>query len=399
MSLSRPEIRKALVGFVSLLGSSVISAIGFIVIASNRWLAVEAQVAVFLILFVQWQTLGLTIAKTGIEQVVFAMVSKDDAAYLNPLGYVFSKALPLALLFSIVVCFVFSPWAGTVAFGTILLDTWSLIIMADLNARQRFGVTAASNLLNYPLFFAGIFIISRFERLTIPIVLMVFLLASVVRWAFLANNRFVREGMREVVCTASMEMGVQQVLNHLLFRADQIVLAILGLKLQSVNDAGMYIFLAKFPELAAGVMVVAGTVLFPRMYISYPCDIRQLLGSLVKRWPLAAGYVAALALALALYLVLWKGTDISPWLLLPFLLHTLAIILVNNITYSALRQGYLRRLLINLAVAVSVGLAVAVQLHFDFNVFVLAWIVPVQLLVFISLTFALNWGRTRQLYG
>jgi len=205
--------------------------------------------------------------------------------------------------------------------------------------------------------------------------------------------------MRQVVCTASLEMGVQQALNYLLFRADQIVLAILGLQLQSLNDAGMYIFLAKFPELAAGIMVVAGTVLFPRIYISYPCDIRQLLGALVKHGPLAAGYVAALALSMYVYLLLWKGPDISPWLLLPFLLHTMVIVLVNNITYSALRQGYLRRLLTNLALAVSVGLAVAVQLHFGFNVFALAWIVPVQLLVFITLTFALNWGRTRQLYG
>lgn len=396
---SRFEIRKALAGFVYLLGSSVVSAVGLILIASNRWSVFDTAAAVFLILFIQWQTLGLTIAKTGVEQVVFAMVSRDEGVFLDPARYVLRRALPLAIPFSVIVCFVFSPWAGAVALGTILLDTWSLIIMADLNARKRFGLAAVSNLLNYPLFFLGILALGRFVEPTIPLTLALFLLASLVRCMFLAGNRFVSEGMREVSCTAGIGMGVQQGLNYLLFRLDQLVLALLGVRFLTEGDAGLYVFLAKFPELAAGVMGVAATVIFPSLYLRYPFRRREIPARLARHGLLITGYVAVMALVLLVYTRLRVGTDVSPWLLAPFLVHAVAIILVNNLTYSALRQGYLRRLLVNLALAVAAGLAMAAFLPFGFDLYLLAWIVPVQLLVFIALTFALDWGRAREIYG
>jgi len=395
----RSELKRACVGFISLLGSSVISAIGFIIIASNRWVAFDPAAAVSLILFVQWQTLGLTIAKTGMEQVVFALVTEDDGAYLDPARYVFRKAAPLAGIFSLAVLFVFSPWAACVAFCTILLDTWSLIIMADLNARQRFKTTALSNLFNYPLFFIVIFALNHASRLDTNVTLAVFLASSALRWLWLWSNRTARAGRREVDCTANVRMGTQQALNYLLFRADQIILAVLGLKMQMDSTVGMYVFLAKFPELVSGVMVVAGTVIFPRMYIRYPFDRQALLGAVRAHSGYIAGYTAAVAAALFAYLALWNGQAIPLYLAVPFLVQSLCIVLANNITYSTLRQGYLQRLLVNLTRAVLAGGVIFLFLQHDFSIRTLSWIVPVQLLLFIGLSLTLGWGRRRELYG
>jgi len=396
---SRSELTRAFVGFISLLGSSVISAIGFIIIASNRWVSFDPASAVSLILFVQWQTLGLTIAKTGMEQVVFAIVTENDKAYLEPARYVFKKAAPLAGMFSLVVLFVFSPWAACVAFCTILLDTWSLIIMADLNARKRFKTTALSNLLNYPLFFIAIFSLNYFGRLSTAVTLAVFLASSCLRWLWMRCNQTTRAGRHEVDCTANVQMGLQQALNYLLFRADQIVLAVLGLKMQMNGSVGTYVFLAKFPELVAGVMVVAGAVYFPRMYIRYPFDSQALISTIKGYYGYIVSYVAAVTVALFAYLYLWNGEAIPLYLAVPFLVHSLCIVLVNNITYSTLRQGYLQRLLVNLTWSVLAGVVIFLFLKYDFSIRALSWIVPVQLLLFIGISLTLKWGRSRELYG
>src|SRR3990172_11695978 len=140
------EIKKALIGFVSLLSSGVVSAVGFMLIASQRMTLFDQHLAAFLILFVQWQTFGLKIYKIGIEAVVFAAVSSDQNKYFDPRQFIVRTVLPLAGFFSIVVLFVFSLWAAVVSFGSILLDAYSLIIMADLNARGFYRITSISNL-------------------------------------------------------------------------------------------------------------------------------------------------------------------------------------------------------------------------------------------------------------
>jgi len=205
--------------------------------------------------------------------------------------------------------------------------------------------------------------------------------------------------MREVVSTANIQMGLQQALNYLLFRADQIALAILGLKMQQSNAVGMYLFLAKFPELVSGIMVVAGTVFFPKAYLKYPFDLKALLGRAWKVSGFIAAYLLAVASAIFAYLFLWKGETIPPSLVIPFLIHAFCIILVNNITYSTLRQGYLKRLLTNLTWAVLAGIALFLLVQLDFSIRVLSWIVPLQLLLFVSLTLTRGWGSKRDLYA
>lgn len=396
---SPKELKTAFTGFISLLGSSVISALGFIMIASNRVVEIESATAVFIILFVQWQILGLTIAKTGIEQVVFAAVTENANLFFKPAKYVYQKAMPLAGVFACVISFTFSPWAAVVAFGSIVLDTYSLIVMADLNARKAFKITALSNLLNYPLFFSIIFAVNFYGKLTVNLMLSAFLLSSLVRLLWLEHHRIVLPEMQEVVCKANVAMGGQQALNYLLFRIDQLLLAIVALKMVTPENAGMYVFLAKFPELVSGVMVVAGSVLFPARYIKYPFSSKDIFKILKKYAVFIAGYFTAILLAFYAYLHLWKGTGI-PWhLVVPFFVHSLCIVLVNNISYSALRQGYLHRLLLNLLYSVLTGLFLGAIIFVNFNVGSLSLIVPAQLLLFVTLSLVMGWGQRKELYG
>lgn len=76
-------------------------------LASNRWAILEPTVTVFIILCVQWQALGLTIAKLGVDNVVYAMVSKDETLSFMAGEYVLTRVLPLTMIFSVSVWFVF----------------------------------------------------------------------------------------------------------------------------------------------------------------------------------------------------------------------------------------------------------------------------------------------------
>ena len=205
--------------------------------------------------------------------------------------------------------------------------------------------------------------------------------------------------MNQVVCKVNVEMGIQQSLNYVLFRADQIVLAIMGLKLRTNINLDMYVFMAKFPELLSGVMLIAGAVLFPKIFIRYPFNFQDILNTLRKYSFVIAGYFIVVLLTLCIYTYLWKGENIPGYLLGPFLIHSLSIVLVNNITYSALRQGFLRRLLVNLSFSVLAGLFFSIYLFTNFTIGALSWVVPAQLLLFITMSLVIGWGQSRELYS
>jgi hypothetical protein len=393
------EMKRAVVGFASLLGSSVISALGFILIASNRWHLFDPSIAVFIILFVQWQTLGLTVAKLGVEQTVFALVSERNDISMNNGRFILRTALPLSALFSLVVLFVFSPWSAAVAFLTVILDTSSLIIMAELNARKFFRVTTISNLLNYPLFFVLLFLLNLRITMNIATVLAIFLVTSSARWVWLYYNRILPHGMEKIDISCTIEMGVQQALNYLLFRFDQVLLAVMGLKTHFSETVALYVFLAKFPELAAGVMVIAGTVAFPSLYIHYPIDSGEIWKTIQKYSLVIAAYTLVLPLAAAAYMIVWKGNGV-PWLVvLPFVIHSLLILPTNNLTYSMLRQGYLGGLISKLAISAVSALILILALGAYRDITILAWLVPAQLFTFILLGLLFGWGRQKALYA
>jgi hypothetical protein len=394
---TRQETRSALIGFASLLGSSVVGALGFILIASNRWQLFDPAIAVFIILFVQWQTLGLTVSKLGVEQTVFALVSERNGINLDTGGYLLRSVLPLSALFALAVLYVFSPWCAAVAFLSVILDSASLILMAEFNARGFFRVTTVGNLLNYPLFFLLLFALNPVVTMNQDWALALFLLTSTARWCWLRQNR--RQAAGETVTIAcTTAMGVQQALNYLLFRFDQVLLALLGLKTQFGETVALYVFLAKFPELAAGVLVIAGTVAFPKRYLHYPVEYGALWQGTRRNAARIAGYLLSCGVAALLYTRVWKGAAI-PWLLvLPFLLHALLILPANNLTYSMLRQGYLGGLVRKLAWSGAAGAALVLLLGAARDLTALPWLIPAQLLAFILQGLCLGWGKQRVLY-
>src|SRR2546426_2116681 len=147
-------MRRAL-AFFQLLASGAIAAAALSVIASNRGHLLDPDTAAFLLLFIQWQTLALTVTKAGTELVVFTTVTRNPSLHYRFGPVILRQVLPISVGAGLVCAFVFDPLAGVALAASVALDSYSLLALNELTARARFGRAAGANLLNYPLFFLG----------------------------------------------------------------------------------------------------------------------------------------------------------------------------------------------------------------------------------------------------
>jgi hypothetical protein len=378
----------------------LITALGFTLLASRRWGTLDASLAVFIIIFAQWQMLGVTVAKLGIDQVVFAAVTADESIYFGARSHLLCRVLPVTVAFSSVVALVFSPWAGVAAFVTLMLDAHSTMLVADLNARKSYRATVIANLLNYPLFFALLFACALSRALTAEASLGLFVLASLTRWLWLRGQTANRADRRRVTCNVSGAMGAQQVLNYLAFRIDQVILPVIGVmfgeRFRGAEFMNQYLFLAKFPELFSSMVVILGTVLLPRVFI------RDASVSLARHAWEHRRLLAVLLLitmgALAVYAATWNGRRIPVVAWLPFFCHALLVLPVNICTYSMLRHNHVGGLLRNLSVSSLVGMSLVTALGLTGQVALLGWVVPAQLALLIGFTYLLSWGKKSDVY-
>lgn len=401
----RSQASKSIVGILSLLGSGILSGVCLTLIASNRFSLIKPSLSIFIILFIQWQTLGLTIAKLGIDQIVFASISSNRQIYFKVKEYILVRILPLAILVALVISWVFSPWAALVTFISILLDTYSLMLVADLNARGLHIKASISNLLNYPVFFlmliGGVYFLEFQENE----ILFIFGLSSFFRFAWTVNNKFIPKDAKAVDCRVSIRMGVQQVLNYCLCRLDQIVLPLILEEYKFIEASHKFIFLSKFTELLSAIVVIVGAVILPKVYISYPGNFSGIYKSPRSQLNKVAIIFIILgmlspAVMLLTYINFGYGSSINFTYTLPFLVHSWCIFPTYVITYSMMRQGYLYGLLRNLSISIGIGLVVfAIALYYKLSwEHTLPWLVPIQLITFIALAFIFKWGVKRELY-
>jgi hypothetical protein len=375
-----------------LLASGAISAGVLALLVSHRTNWLNPATAAFLLLFVQWQTLSLTVSKCGMEVAVFATVSREpDLAY----GFrrvLILPTLPLAICCGIAAAFVFGLVASVALVVSVLMDTYAVLGISEFNGRGNHAAAAMANILNYPLFFA---VLGGAALVTEPgelIVLMAFVLSSAARAVWVRSRRTESPATRPAVPAAGAPIALQQAGNYVLFRGDQLVLALPFVSRLSPDAAVFlpaYLFLAKLPELAAGVLNAVGLVVFPR-----------LVRSGAKR---LAAFTAVVDIGILLgaffYVKLWSGPVFPTALLVPFLVHAALVLPVNALTYRMMSEGFVGGLLRNLGAALVPGIALFLLVLTSARLPLLAWIVPVQLATFIACGCILPDGKKQLLYA
>jgi hypothetical protein len=391
-------------GGVAILTSNLVAGAALIWLISGRAATyVDGTNVVFLLLFVQWQVLGLTIVKFGIDQVIFATISSNPTIRFSLSSTFVTHIAPAAIVYSLISGYVLGLTAGVVILASLILDCFSIARSSELNALGRFFTTAVGTLVNYPLFVLLVLYFAFNNHLGTNAILSSFLFASIVRAIWLEYRTSSRMVAAHIVCKANFQMALQQAQNYVLFRGDQLLIALVvygfATGFVAQDELQAYLFMAKFPELVSSGVVVLGTIAFPVLHLLPDRRIHRDAG--LPRafiYMSSAGFALAILFGASAYTLIYSGT-IPATLAIPFVLHALLIFPVNMITYSMLRSGHLSTLLHNLQYSIATGFSVLVVLALvDTPKMGLLYLVPSQLGAFTVLGLFRRWGSARRLY-
>jgi hypothetical protein len=402
--LFRAFEREGLAGMAVLGASGMLSAIALILLASNRIPGLPAILVTPLLLAIQWQIAGLTLAKFGTDFAIFAIVSQNQGLAYNALAGLRFPVLPATGVFW-ALCVPMFGWAGATYLAiSVVADALSTFLQAELNARKRYLQSATGNVFNYPLFVICLAFLAGTITMTLEIALSLFAITSALRlcWNFYSvRSQFTSSNGQVFQLNSQFRIAAQGLLNMALFRTDQLAIALLVF-LFDAGDAlpllSAYLFLARCPEFGNGVLNLIGTVLFPKFHVQAQCRGESArLNRVLYGWLLLALMVLTIA-ALFVLIPFFDGPAISFALALPFALQVPLALLANLASYSMQTHGYLPGLLRNYLLAcLAGGVVLAFALHF-MSIIVMAWIVPVQLFTSFVLFLAFSWGHPIRLY-
>jgi hypothetical protein len=276
-------------------------------------------------------------------------------------------------------------------------------VAAELNARRHFYVTALSSVFNYPLFALMWFASSVELGGSFPQAIACFMVSSFARWAWLSGAKsLVVHAVPSAHISEQGLTALQSVLNLGMFRLDQVALSLAffagAASAYSEGGVAQYMYLARGSEVLIGFSVVAGTVLFPRRYVSFPSVSSA--NRVTYRFVSAAG-LGLLAISIVVTLILrhlYRGPILPTALIVPFVLQVPLALVSNLMTYSFMRDERVPALLRNLLITLVVGSA-WVLLSRVRGIEMLAWTVPIQLSVFVTLCVTFGWGEKRVIYA
>jgi len=279
----------------------------------------------------------LTAAKFGADQLVYAMVTGDPTQRPILAQHMLQRAVPIALLAALAMWPVFGPATAIAGLVATLADTHAVVLMADLAARYRLREFSFGNILNYPLFFLLLATVPLYGELGVAGAAWCFAASSVARWGYIVSRPLSTQSRVATPVVAPLALGIQQSLNYLVFRGDQLLLPVVAAHLfgqASPGAAREYVYLARFPELVSAVLVTLAPMYLPTLYDAIrgrqsPADLD------LGRWAAVIG--STLVAASATFAIV-APTRPDAILTLPFLAAAMMALPANTVTYAFLRD-------------------------------------------------------------
>lgn len=395
INLSRPSLRVRLKGLSMMLLSGALGAVCFTYLASQRWRALDGEAVLFTVTYTQWTTLGITVAKLGLDTYLFAIMTGDPGIRINLTSFTLRYSAPISLVFGLVLIPLFGPLPALLLSLTVLSESASVLLSAQMTALRLYSFPAAASLLKYPTFFVFLLLLSYVMPLHAPQVASALCVGSILRFAYLATRRL-PAGERELKYKPTFWVAVHHPLNLVLFKADQLILPLFGAGIASLQIQ-QYTYLTKWPELVSGLATTVGIVFFPSLYST----VRDLGWSVLRHnWSksLLAAYAAGSCATTFAYCFGFNGAPPIN-LTLPFGLSIALLLPVNLATYALLRDSRLRGLIRNLLLSLTCGLLVCGAAVYTGSAIILSFVVPIQLVVFLTLFVSISPGAPTYSYG
>jgi len=383
--------------FLAFFSTNLFGGLILSLLVSGRLRVLDPSSSVFMVSMLQWINLGVTVAKVGLDIYIYTAVTRNNAIHFDLAPFVLRFTIPAAALVGIVSAATFGFVNSIGCFVCIVLESISIILIAEKTARSQYGGAALLALLRFPLLAVCLFVMPNSRPLTVLSILTV---TSLLRTIVAGSSR-TRMGphSQSVRYVVTLQSALLYPLNFLLFKSDQLALPFIAHSGGAAALAAKYAFLCKWPEVVSSVTSLIGAPLYPKLY----CEPAERPLQWLRRNRLGIGLLAAFGLAVlagtGAYVALWAGAPIRTSLIVPYALQAMLILPANLAAYSLLRADCLHGTLVRLGatlVLVFPLLAFSVLRGFSF---LYAWTIPFQLMLFIAMLFVAPWGRPTSVYA
>jgi hypothetical protein len=364
-----------------LLFPGALTAILIFAIASNRLFPNNKDCTLFLLNLFQLQMLGITLVKFGIDQIIISRLQPGGRSTIDV--FFKQRVFPLTLLFCIVIGFI-KGWIYAAFFALVLpMEVLYILVSTELSVSNRIKLSSILTLVGYPLVFILAYIAYTQNRLSDNIIFACFFVAALLKMVL--SFAFRNKGAKAEIALLSYHIPVQQTGNYFMFRFDQLVIA-LGLTISFFSNKPLimyYLFLAKFTEVATGVIVGLAPILYRKLGDQTGASFKKLFAS--KYFLLLSGGICIWQVTVSLFLFKPGNMHSDILLFLPFLLSSLLVLPANLVTYSLLKMAAVQKInRLNLG-SCAIGLTVFCFVLLTNNIYIFSLIVPIQLLVYIIL--------------
>lgn len=357
-------------------------AIFSLALSSNRLLPDKANTTLLLLNIAQLLSFGITIGKYAADQMLLAKLHQNENAALK--NFFLKRVVPFTLLFCLFLFYSNGPAIAFALFICIPIEVYVIITIVELNISRKYYTALLLNLIGYPLVFTAYIIFSKFINLLEYQILLIFSITSLGKLIVAINLRKIQK-LRNDVLSMSTQVPLQQAGNYLLFKVDQVIIAsnLVHSSFFRFLLPTDYLFYSKFTEVFSGIATSLGPILAKfKNKNSGVISITPLL----KKKKFIAIFFLAIGVQVLVTLILLVSVDkLHLLMLLPFSIVTLLIIPVNMINYELYRTNDLKMgNLTNLVCFIISAVFISIN-SFVKSPLLFAWIVPVQLLVFIAI--------------
>jgi hypothetical protein len=369
-----------------LLGSGFITSIGFVLLSSNRIHYIDIEVVVNLLIFLQFHTIGLTFSKLGFDSISYAAYIENPDFKPNIKKFIINKCLPLSLIIFLFSIYKFGSFIAIIIMINVLIDQYSSLVISQLGFRHKFNTTVFLNFLSYPFYFILIIFLSFFLKLELNHYVIIFFLNLVLKFCFSYYFFSKVEYSGYVEINPKWIMGLQQVLNYLLFKGDAVILSfplvLMTFLRISEKETVEILFLSRFPELISGITVSLSVLYYPKFYFR---NINEFVKKVNKRLILI--YFLILLFFMLLYLNFWHHSfALNTFNIIFYFVAGFFVVICNLISFNLIRDNNHKKLIKNLAISVSFG-AFYILLCIIFSIKLIFLFVVIQMIIFTYIYF------------
>lgn len=383
------DLKKLFLNTAVVVSGGAVSAIFFILLASNRLRLINEESVRLLLLFIPLYNFALLIAKQGVDQWVFAQSSAGTNKRFRLTNKIFIRIIVIDLLFSVFFGFNYNLVVGLLTFFALFFDVTSLIKQSELMGHGQYVKVTVLTVLNYPLFFFLIVFFALSVSVEFNFIIILFSITSLIRWC----AAYIMSGTKNAgdsVYSCGGQITVLlfiQIFNYLLFRSDQILASdsTFSAAYLSKQTVAFGVYLWRYPDVFSSLFSYMGGTLYPYIFMR-----SEKIGNILKKWivVLVLALIFAGILFVLFVILIWKGNQaLTAFCIVPFYFSIILILPVNYFIYSMLRTAKINKLLLMLIVSNLFGVALYfVMISMRDTGRSYFWVVPSQLLVLVVLS-------------